>query len=55
VQRSDVLVQIPVRYDGEDLAEVAQILGITAEEVVRRHTAANGRWPLPALRRALPI
>ena len=38
VQRSDVLVQIPVRYDGEDLAEVAQILGLTAEEVVRRHT-----------------
>ncbi|WP_043003671.1 urea amidolyase family protein [Comamonas testosteroni] len=42
VQRSDVLVQIPVRYDGEDLAEVAQILGITAEEVVRRHT--GGEW-----------
>jgi len=41
VQRSDVLVQIPVRYDGEDLAEVAQILGITAEEVVRRHTGSE--------------
>ena len=37
VQRSDVLVQIPVRYDGEDLAEVAQMLGISPEEVVRRH------------------
>ncbi|MEX8194142.1 5-oxoprolinase/urea amidolyase family protein [Comamonas guangdongensis] len=41
VQRSDVLVQIPVRYDGEDLAEVAQILGISAEEVVRRHTGSE--------------
>lgn len=41
VQRSDVLVQIPVRYDGEDLAEVAQILGITAEEVVSRHTGSE--------------
>ena len=41
VQRSEVLVQIPVRYDGEDLAEVAQILGISAEEVVRRHTGSE--------------
>lgn len=41
VQRSEVLVQIPVRYDGEDLAEVAQILGISAEDVVRRHTGSE--------------
>ncbi|WP_120970647.1 urea amidolyase family protein [Comamonas sp. lk] len=41
VQRSDVLVEIPVRYDGEDLAEVAQILNISAEEVVRRHTQSE--------------
>jgi KipI family sensor histidine kinase inhibitor len=41
VQRSDVLVQIPVRYDGEDLAEVAQILGLSTEEVVRRHTGSE--------------
>lgn len=41
VQRSDVLVQIPVRYDGEDLAEVAQILGISPEEVVSRHTGSE--------------
>jgi KipI family sensor histidine kinase inhibitor len=32
-------VQIPVRYDGEDLAEVAGLTGLDAEEVVRRHTA----------------
>ncbi len=41
VQRSDVLVQIPVCYDGEDLAEVAEILGVSPEEVVRRHTGSE--------------
>lgn len=41
VQRSDVLVQIPVRYNGEDLAEVAQMLGISVQEVVRRHTGSE--------------
>jgi KipI family sensor histidine kinase inhibitor len=33
------LVEIPVTYDGEDLADVAALLGCEAEEVVRRHTA----------------
>jgi KipI family sensor histidine kinase inhibitor len=32
-------VEIPVRYDGEDLPEVARLTGLDAEEVVRRHTA----------------
>ncbi|WP_042877663.1 5-oxoprolinase subunit PxpB [Cupriavidus necator] len=41
VERSSILVEIPVRYDGEDLAEVAQLLGITPEEVVRRHTGSE--------------
>jgi KipI family sensor histidine kinase inhibitor len=36
---SGELVEIPVTYDGEDLAEVAQLLGCDAAEVVRRHTA----------------
>ncbi|MEO5794878.1 MAG: 5-oxoprolinase subunit PxpB [Rhodoferax sp.] len=40
-ERSSTLVEIPVQYDGEDLAEVAQILGITPEEVVRRHTGSD--------------
>ncbi|MGO2751153.1 MAG: 5-oxoprolinase/urea amidolyase family protein [Pseudoclavibacter sp.] len=31
-------LEIPTRYDGEDLAEVAELLGVTADEVVRRHT-----------------
>ncbi|WP_439669219.1 5-oxoprolinase subunit PxpB [Cupriavidus necator] len=41
VERSNILVEIPVRYDGEDLAEVAQLLGITPREVVRRHTGSE--------------
>ncbi|MGW9628775.1 5-oxoprolinase subunit B/C family protein [Microbacterium sp. NPDC055521] len=34
-------VTIPVRYDGEDLDEVASLLGVSAEEVVNRHLAAQ--------------
>ena len=40
-ERSDTLIEIPVHYNGEDLAEVAQILGITPEEVVHRHTGSE--------------
>jgi KipI family sensor histidine kinase inhibitor len=36
------VVRLTVRYDGDDLAEVATLLGITAREVVERHTAS--RW-----------
>jgi len=35
------VVEVPVRYDGEDLAEVAELVGIDPEEVVRRHSAAE--------------
>lgn len=35
------LVEIPVRYDGEDLDEVAQLLGLSREEVIRRHTGSE--------------
>lgn len=41
VERGRTLIEIPVRYDGEDLAEVAQLLGITPDEVVRRHTGSE--------------
>ena len=34
-------VTIPVRYDGEDLDEVATLLGVSAEEVVNRHLSAE--------------
>jgi KipI family sensor histidine kinase inhibitor len=33
-------VEIPVRYDGADLAEAAELLGWSTDELVRRHTAA---------------
>ncbi|MFC5261304.1 allophanate hydrolase subunit 1 [Kribbella qitaiheensis] len=33
------LVEIPVVYDGEDLADVAGLLGCDVVEVIRRHTA----------------
>ncbi len=38
VERGGHRVEIPVHYDGEDLAEMAQLLAITPEELVRRHT-----------------
>jgi KipI family sensor histidine kinase inhibitor len=33
-------VEIPVRYDGPDLADVAGLAGLPADEVVRRHAGA---------------
>ncbi|MEJ1089462.1 urea amidolyase family protein [Microbacterium sp. Mu-80] len=36
-------VTIPVHYDGDDLDEVARLLGVSADEVVTRHLAANWR------------
>lgn len=36
-------VIIPVRYDGEDLADVAAILGITVEDVIATHTSRTWR------------
>ncbi len=36
------VVEVGVRYDGEDLAEVARLCGLEPAEVVRRHTA--GPW-----------
>jgi KipI family sensor histidine kinase inhibitor len=34
-------VTIPVQYDGEDIDEVAALLGVSVEEVVNRHLAAQ--------------
>ncbi|WP_193597696.1 urea amidolyase family protein [Microbacterium sp. YJN-G] len=34
-------VTVPVRYDGEDLTDVAALLSVSAEEVVNRHLAAE--------------
>src|SRR2546430_8771607 len=33
------LHRVPVAYEGPDLAEVAQALGVEADEVIRRHSA----------------
>jgi KipI family sensor histidine kinase inhibitor len=35
------LVEVPVRYDGDDLDAVASLAGISREEVVRRHLAGS--------------
>ncbi|MBI3350259.1 MAG: 5-oxoprolinase subunit PxpB [Burkholderiales bacterium] len=35
------LVEIPVSYDGPDLADVSAHCGLSTEEIVRRHTAAE--------------
>ncbi|EKT63913.1 5-oxoprolinase/urea amidolyase family protein [Providencia burhodogranariea] len=37
--KSGQLVTIPVHYNGEDLVEVAEYLGISVDEVIRRHTS----------------
>lgn len=37
------MIEIPVVYDGADLAEVADRLGLTTAEVIRRHTEAEYR------------
>jgi KipI family sensor histidine kinase inhibitor len=36
------VVEVPVRYDGPDLADVAELTGMSAREVVAAHTGA--RW-----------
>ncbi|MCA0255908.1 MAG: 5-oxoprolinase/urea amidolyase family protein [Proteobacteria bacterium] len=35
---SDRLVEVPVRYDGEDLADVAALTGLSIDAVIARHT-----------------
>jgi KipI family sensor histidine kinase inhibitor len=37
------LVELPVRYDGADLADTASRLGMAPAELVRRHAAAEYR------------
>ena len=39
--RQGELFDIPVTYDGEDLPEVAAIMGLPVSEVIRRHTEAT--------------
>ncbi|MCX5389443.1 allophanate hydrolase subunit 1 [Streptomyces sp. NBC_00094] len=41
--RVGATVEVPVRYDGPDLAEVAGLWGVSVEEAVRVHTATEFR------------
>lgn len=41
IERAATLVDIPVDYRGEDLDEVAHMLGITPAELIRRHTGSE--------------
>ncbi|MFF0429814.1 5-oxoprolinase subunit PxpB [Streptomyces sp. NPDC004520] len=41
--RAGEAVEVPVRYDGPDLAEVAALWGVSVEAAVRIHTAAEFR------------
>ena len=41
LDRAGTLIEIPVDYTGEDLDEVAQMLGISRDEVIRRHTGSE--------------
>jgi KipI family sensor histidine kinase inhibitor len=41
-REDESVLEVPVVYDGEDLGDVAGILGCDTEEVVRRHT--SGLW-----------
>ncbi|MBD8688275.1 MULTISPECIES: 5-oxoprolinase subunit B/C family protein [unclassified Rhizobium] len=38
---SDQLIEIPVRYNGEDLADVAELTGLSVDEVIKRHTQSE--------------
>lgn len=40
-RHNDVLVLIPVRYKGEDLEEVARLLCMSTNEVIRRHCSTE--------------
>jgi KipI family sensor histidine kinase inhibitor len=37
------LIEIPARYDGPDLAEVAKLTGLTPDEVIDRHSSRTYR------------
>ncbi|MCU1404496.1 MAG: hypothetical protein JWQ43_799 [Glaciihabitans sp.] len=43
VEEHSAVVEIPVRYNGEDLAEVAALLQLEPQQVIDRHTAAEWR------------
>lgn len=40
-RQAGTLIEIPVHYNGEDLDEVARVLGLTRDEVISRHTGSD--------------
>ena len=43
VVASDQVIEIPVRYDGADLADVAELTGLSVDEVIAAHTGTDWR------------
>jgi KipI family sensor histidine kinase inhibitor len=43
VVASDQVIEIPVRYDGADLAEVVELTGLSVDEVIAAHTGTDWR------------
>src|SRR4029450_2062565 len=43
VPTSDQVIEIPVQYDGPDLAEVAELSGLSVEDVIAAHTGTDWR------------
>lgn len=41
VEQSERRIEIPVTYNGDDLEEVARIVGISPDEVIHRHTGTD--------------
>jgi allophanate hydrolase subunit 1 len=41
--KSDQIVEIPVHYDGPDLAEVARLTGLDVRDVITAHTRSEWR------------
>ncbi len=41
IAASEMLVEIPVTYNGEDLQDVAGLTGLSIAEVIERHTASE--------------
>jgi KipI family sensor histidine kinase inhibitor len=43
VAASDQVIEIPVRYDGPDLTDVAKLTGLSVHEVIAAHTGTDWR------------
>jgi KipI family sensor histidine kinase inhibitor len=43
VVTSDQVIEIPVRYDGADLADVVELTGLSVDEVIAAHTGTDWR------------